>query len=81
MKLLENRSDVVNGGGSGYYAGSCILDQLKFMKGFVREAEKERVAVVQTGSDETVDKDSCSVGGKGRGKGDSCFIDGSRQTR
>ena len=31
----------------------------------MREAEEERVAVIQTGSDETVDKDGGSVGGKG----------------
>lgn len=31
----------------------------------MREAKKERVAVVQTGSDETVDKDGGSMGGKG----------------
>ena len=31
------------------------------MEGFVREAEKERVAVIYTGGDETVDKDGGSV--------------------
>ena len=31
----------------------------------MREAEEERVAVILTGSDETVDKDGSSVGGKG----------------
>ncbi|XP_031179270.2 uncharacterized protein LOC116067089 [Sander lucioperca] len=32
------------------------------MEGFVREAEEEKVSVIQTGSDETVDKDGGSVG-------------------
>ena len=31
----------------------------------MREAEEERVTVIQTGRDETVDKDGGSVGGKG----------------
>ena len=31
----------------------------------MREAEEEKVAVIQTGSDETVDKDGGSVAGKG----------------
>jgi len=38
------------------------------MKGFVREAEKERVAVVQTGNYKTVDKNGSSVWGKGGAK-------------
>ena len=36
------------------------------MEGFVREAEKERVAIIYTGGGEAVDKDGGSVGGQGR---------------
>ncbi|XP_056231835.1 uncharacterized protein LOC130169280 [Seriola aureovittata] len=36
--------------------------QWNFMEGFKREAEEERVTVIQTGSDEAVDKDGGSVG-------------------
>ena len=35
------------------------------MEGFLREAEEERVTVIQAGSDEAVNKDGGSVGGKG----------------
>ena len=35
------------------------------MEGFVREAEKERVAVIYTGGDKAVDKDSGNVGSQG----------------
>ena len=38
------------------------------MEGFAREAKEERVAIIQTGSDEAVDKDGGSVGGKGGAK-------------
>ena len=38
----------------------------------MREAEEERVAVIQTGSDETVDKVGGSVGGNG-GRGGLMF--------
>ena len=42
VKLLEDGSDVVKGGGSGDDAGCRVLDQLKLMmKGFVRGTEKE----------------------------------------
>ncbi|XP_023283321.1 ephrin type-B receptor 2-like [Seriola lalandi dorsalis] len=60
VELLEDRSDVVDGGGTSNDTGSCVLDQLKFMEGFKREAEEERVTVIQTGSDEAVDKDGGS---------------------
>ena len=35
------------------------------MERFVREAEEEGIAVVQAGSDEAVNKDGSSMGGKG----------------
>ena len=46
MKLLKNRTDVVNGGGSGDDAGGRVLDQLKFVDGLERETKEKRVAVV-----------------------------------
>lgn len=53
-------------GGSGYDMGSWVLNHLDLIKGFLRKAVEERVAVVQTGSNKTVDKDASSLGG-GRG--------------
>ena len=41
VELLEDRSDVVDGGGPSDDTGSLILDQLKFMEGFVREAKEK----------------------------------------
>ncbi len=35
----------------------------------MRKAKEGRVAVIQTGSDEAVDKDGSSVGGKGGAEG------------
>ena len=61
VKLLENGSDVVYGGGFGNNAGRCILNQLKFMEKFVREAEKEGITIVCAGSDEGVNQDSSAA--------------------
>lgn len=41
VKLLEDRGDVVKGGGSGNNAGCRVLDQLKLMEGFVRGTKEE----------------------------------------
>ena len=41
VKLLEDEGDMVKRGGSGDDAGCRVLDQLKPMKGFVRDTEKE----------------------------------------
>ena len=46
MKLLEDRSDVIHGGGSGNYASGRILDLLKLMEKFVRETKKKKVTVI-----------------------------------
>lgn len=47
-------------------ASSRILDQLKLMGGFVREAIEKRITVISTGSDQTMNKDR---GGTGSEKG------------
>ena len=54
-------------GRRGFGDDSCgrVLNQLKLMEGLVRETEKKRVAVIQTGGDKTVDKDGGSAGGEG----------------
>ena len=36
VELLQDRCDVAAGGGSGDDTGGGVLDQLKFMDGFVR---------------------------------------------
>ena len=41
MKLLKDGGNVVRGGGLGDDTGCRVLDQLKFVKGFVRDTEKE----------------------------------------
>ena len=56
VKLLKNRSDVVNGGGSGDDAGGRVLNQLKSVDGFERETKEKGVAVVDAGSDQGVNK-------------------------
>ena len=43
MKLLEDGSDMVKGGGSGDDAGCRVLDQLKFMEGFVRAPKRSEL--------------------------------------
>ena len=65
VELLEDRSDMVSEGGAGYDAGSRVLEQLEFMEGFLREAEEERVAIIQAGSDEAVNKRKVEVGSPG----------------
>ena len=44
--MLQDRGDVMEGGGSGDDAGGRVLNQLEFMKGFLREAKEEGVTVV-----------------------------------
>lgn len=46
VELLENKSDVVDGGGLSNDTGSWRLEQLKFVEGFVKEADKKRVTGV-----------------------------------
>ena len=41
MELLKDGGDVMVGGGSGDDTGSRVLDQLKFMEGFVRGTKEE----------------------------------------
>ena len=58
MELLQGRSDVFNRGSSGYDTSGCVLDQLKFVKTFLRKAKEERVTIVQMGCNQDVYKDS-----------------------
>ena len=46
VELLQDRGDVMEGGGSGDDAGGSVLDQLELMEGFLRETKEEGVAVV-----------------------------------
>lgn len=48
---------MVDGGGSGDDTGSRVPDQLRLMEGFMAEARKEGVAVVQARSDKAVKED------------------------
>ena len=66
VKLLKNRSDVVNGGGSGNDAGGRVLNQLKSVDGFERETKEKGVAVVDAGSDQGVNKNGGGLRVKGR---------------
>lgn len=54
-------------GGRSFGDDTCsrVLDQLKLMERLVRETEEERVAVIQTGGDETVNKDGGGAGSEG----------------
>jgi len=61
VKLLEDGSDMVKGGGSGDDAGCRVLDQWKLMKGFVRGTENDWVTIIDAGGDEAVDQDSSGV--------------------
>lgn len=45
-------------------------DKLKFMDGFLRESKQKRVAVVEPGSDKTVDQNGSCVRGKRRAEAD-----------
>ncbi|XP_060792683.1 cilia- and flagella-associated protein 100-like [Neoarius graeffei] len=61
MELLDDGGDVVIGGFSDD-TGSRVLDQLEFMEGLLREAEKKRVVVVNPGGCKAVNKDGGSMG-------------------
>lgn len=65
MELLEDRSDMVNVGGSGDDASSSVLDQLKFMDGLVRETKEEGVTIINAGCDQGVNKNDGAIGGEG----------------
>ena len=52
---------MVGGGGFCDNAGSCILDQLKFMEKFVWETKEEGITVVCAGSDEGVNQGGGAV--------------------
>lgn len=46
VELLEDQTDIVNGGGLRYDVGRWIQDQMEFMEWFVTEAEEEHAARV-----------------------------------
>ena len=49
-ELLQNRGDVVNGGGSGDNMTFRILDKLKLVKGFENKIKERGTAVIIMGS-------------------------------
>ncbi len=65
MKLLKDKSDVINGGGSDDDAGSGVLDQLKFMDELKRETKQNGVTVINAGCDQGVNKTGSAVGCEG----------------
>ena len=65
VKLLKDRGDVINGGGSGDDACGRVLDQLEFADGLEGETEEEGVTVIDAGSDQGVNKDGCATGCEG----------------
>ena len=65
VKLLKDRSEVINGGGSGDDAGGRVLDQLEFSDGLEGETEEEGVTVIDAGSDQGVNKGGCAMGCEG----------------
>ncbi len=52
--------------GFGNDTCSRVLNQLELMEGLVRETKEERITIIKTRGDKTVDKDGGSVGGEGR---------------
>jgi hypothetical protein len=65
VKLLKDRSDVINGGGSGDDVSGRVLDQLKLTDGLERDTKEEGVTVIDAGSDQGVNKDGCAMGCEG----------------
>ena len=61
VKLLKDRSDVINGGGSGDDASGRVLDQLKLTDGLEGDTKEEGVTVINAG----VNKDGCAMGCEG----------------
>ena len=55
---------MADGGCSSDDTGSSVLDQLEFMEEFVRETKEEGIAVIQAGSDKSVNQDCSRVGGE-----------------
>ena len=64
VEFLEDGGDVVTGAGVGEQAGSGVLDVLKITKEFGWCAKEDAVAVVNSGSDESMDQGFCSREGK-----------------
>ena len=56
VEVLEDRGDVVTGTGMGEQTGSRVLNVLEFIEDFGWWAVENAVAVVNSGSDESVDE-------------------------
>ena len=63
VKLLKDRSDVINGGGSGDDASGRVLDQLKLTDGLEGDTKEEGVTVIYPGNDQGVNKDGYMLWG------------------
>ena len=56
VKLTEDGSDVISGGGTSEQSGSGVLDILQFLESGGGETIQDAIAVVESGGDESVDK-------------------------
>lgn len=54
-----------DGGGFGDDPGCSVLNQLKFLDGFVGETEEQGVAIINAAGDENEDQDGGRVIGEG----------------
>lgn len=66
MKLLQSRGDVVHRRGPGDNTSSRVLDTLKLMERFLTKTKKKRVAVIDPGSDQAMNKNSSGMWGEKR---------------
>lgn len=66
MKLSKNRVDVLSGWCASYDPGCRILEELEFVKRFVRDTKEKRIPVINSRSDKAMDKDSSSMWGEER---------------
>ena len=65
VELLQDRCNVTDGWCSGDDLGSSILNQLKFIDGFVGETSEKGIAIIQTGGDQGVDQYSSAAAFEG----------------
>lgn len=61
MKLLQSRGDVVHRRGPGDNTSSRVRDMLKLMERFLTKTKKKRVAVIDPGSDQAMNKNSSDM--------------------
>lgn len=67
MKLLLDRSYVINSGGSGDDVSSRVLDQVQFMEGLEREPKERGFTVINAECEQVVNMNGGAFGGTGRG--------------